>query len=216
MDIFSQLPPFPITASRCLFIYIPIPCHFRKWKEGKERRKAEIRGRAAYLSPLLPFILKWHRGYKEVTVAPPCSSAHCSSKRWLSCPYNASPESQGLSDDSKRAIRFSHLHLQEAVALGPKYLDLLKVWQFRTQGPSLPSLYIIKRLVLAMPCLCLPAPGDEGSKPLEASLHAFEACSASFFLELPSADLWDFFLFFTRILYIKSPGLGRGTPRSSW
>lgn len=50
---------------------------------------------------------------------------------------------------------------------------------------------------------------------LDVSLHVLEACSKSFFFALPSADLWDFFLFFTRILYIKSIGLGRGTPGSS-
>lgn len=50
---------------------------------------------------------------------------------------------------------------------------------------------------------------------LDVSLQVLEACSDSFFLALPSADLWDFFLFFTRILYIRSMGLGRGTPASS-
>jgi len=60
-----------------------------------------------------------------------------------------------------------------------------------------------------------PAPGEEGSNMLDASLHVLEACSESFFFALPSADLCDFFLFFTRILYIKSIGLGRGTPASS-
>lgn len=61
----------------------------------------------------------------------------------------------------------------------------------------------------------LPAPGDEGSNTLEESLYVLEACSESFFLPLPSDDLCDFFLFFTKILYIKSIGLGRGTPDSS-
>jgi len=62
----------------------------------------------------------------------------------------------------------------------------------------------------------IPAPGEEGSNILDVSLHVLEACSESFFLALPSADLCDFFLFFTRILYIKSIGLGRGTPGSSF
>lgn len=71
------------------------------------------------------------------------------------------------------------------------------------------------QVVMYLRVQLLPAPGDEGSNPLDISLHALEACSESFFFELPSADLCDFFLFFTRILYIKSIGLGRGTPVSS-
>lgn len=60
-----------------------------------------------------------------------------------------------------------------------------------------------------------PAPGDEGSNMTEELLQVLEACSESFFLPLPSDDLCDFFLFFTKILCIKSIGLGSGTPDSS-
>lgn len=74
------------------------------------------------------------------------------------------------------------------------------------------NLYTKQEKVSSSP---LPAPGDEGSNTLEESLYVLEACSDSFFLPLPSEDLWDFFLFFTKILYIKSIGLGRGTPDSS-
>lgn len=60
-----------------------------------------------------------------------------------------------------------------------------------------------------------PALGDEGSKTPELSLHALEACSASFFFALASEGLCDF-LFLMRIFPISSCGLGKGTPDSSW
>lgn len=73
-----------------------------------------------------------------------------------------------------------------------------------------------EKLTHCEPSSSSPAPGDEGSNTLEESLYVLEACSESFFLPLPSDDLCDFFLFFTKILYIKSIGLGRGTPDSSY